>query len=177
MTPIERNYGGTTDIHTKTASSERMTHEASNPLDDIPGPLDGVKAFISANRWRLHDLFSRVKGRKEDYRLPVDEVFDWIQIVGGLKRPSKGFKPCHFMVSSTLSEQKLLLGLLKSPEFEGSLATVLPTHLKRFLSNAGMDMRGRIDYRVVLDDHAVGILPFSTLFLKQTRVFWNFIIV
>lgn len=54
-----------------------------------------LRTFIRNNRWRLHDLFARLKQYEEDYRLSADLVTHWLLVSGRVQAPTTGVSFFH----------------------------------------------------------------------------------
>eukprot|EP00730_Choanoeca_flexa_P014438 TRINITY_DN6315_c0_g1_i2.p1 TRINITY_DN6315_c0_g1~~TRINITY_DN6315_c0_g1_i2.p1 ORF type:complete len:309 (+),score=44.91 TRINITY_DN6315_c0_g1_i2:111-1037(+) len=124
------------------------TDIAKQPAQEAPPSPEmhaKIRKFIKNNKWRLHDLFGRLKRHDDDYSIAAEEAVHWLSVVGSLERPRR--------------DDRLLLSLLESA-FVGDLSGIPRFHLQRFINNAGLNAHGQIDYRVVVDDHQ-GMMDFE----------------
>eukprot|EP00056_Hartaetosiga_gracilis_P009253 m.132374 g.132374 ORF g.132374 m.132374 type:complete len:782 (-) comp13088_c0_seq1:248-2593(-) len=111
--------------------------------------VEKIESFVRANKWRLHDLFSRMKTETDNYRLPAEDITHILQVVGGLESPS--------------TKERVFLVLLQSDDFEGNLLGLHTPFLQRFICSCGMDTNGKVDYRAIVDDHK-GVLELEHRF-------------
>lgn len=116
-----------------------------------------LEQFVTNNKWRLHDLFSRLKNDAEDYRLPADVICSFLELCGGIRTASRS--------------EKAFFVMLKSNKFRGSLIGINPAFIKRFVCQCGMDVDGKVDYRVIVDNHRVCIMNLTmSLFYFQPKL-------
>lgn len=120
--------------------------------------VDVTRRFVASNKWRLHSLFSRLKHASDDYSMAAEEVTAWLAMVGGIQPLTRGksnwLVDLHAAEIQTAADARLLLGLIES-HFSGSLDGVPVPYIQRYVCSCGMDSSGRVDFRTVVDDHAV----------------------
>eukprot|EP00039_Didymoeca_costata_P032807 m.39418 g.39418 ORF g.39418 m.39418 type:complete len:312 (+) comp9552_c0_seq2:226-1161(+) len=94
-----------------------------------------LRAFLRTNKFRLYHYFT-VSGMTQDYRLTMDEIANFLERVGSIKKQRK-LRTAEYLLAN---------------EVKGTLNPITSNQLKELLHTYPVDSKGRMDYRLLLED-------------------------